>query len=112
MDFDFSPEQQQLRDQARRCLADHCSSTAVRAVLDGPPSFDAALWRGLGEQGYLGAALPEQLGRVTPASIGCAVSQGRPRGSKCPVADGDIANFANVARAGPCRARPWTAPPC
>ena len=62
MDFDFSPEEQQLKDQARRYLADHCPSSAVRAVLDGPQSFDATLWRGLGAQGYLGAALPEALG--------------------------------------------------
>ena len=62
MDFDFSPEEQQLKDQARRYLADHCPSSAVRAVLDGPQSHDAVLWRGLGQQGYLGAALPEHLG--------------------------------------------------
>ena len=165
MDFDFSPEEQQLKDQARRYLADHCPSSAVRAVLDGPQSHDAVLWRGLGQQGYLGAALPEHLGgsgaghgalcviaeelgravapvpfsssiglaaelllragtpgqqqrwlprlaagmavgtlalaerpgRVTPASIGCAVSKGRLHGSKRPVADGDIADFAIVA---------------
>ncbi len=62
MDFDFSPDQQQLKDQARRYLADHCSSTAVRAVLDGPQSHDAALWTGLGTQGFLGAAIPEAYG--------------------------------------------------
>ena len=62
MDFDFSPDQQQLKDQARRYLSDHCSSQAVRAVLDGPQSHDAALWTGLGEQGYLGAAIPDDLG--------------------------------------------------
>jgi len=62
MDFDFSPDQQQLKDQARRYLADHCSPQAVRAVLDGPQSHDAALWTGLGEQGYLGAAIPDDLG--------------------------------------------------
>ncbi len=62
MDFDFSPDQQQLKDQARRYLADQCSPQAVRAVLDGPQSHDAALWTGLGEQGYLGAAIPDDLG--------------------------------------------------
>ena len=164
MDFDFSPEEQQLKDQARRYLADHCPSSAVRAVLDGPQSHDAALWRGLGEQGYLGAALPEHLGgsgagygalcviaeelgralapvpfsssiglaaelllragttdqqqrwlprlaagqaigtlalaerpgRVTPAAIACTATRGRLSGSKRPVADGDIADFAVV----------------
>ena len=62
MDFEFSSDQQQLKDQARRYLTDHCSSTAVRAVLDGPQSHDATLWRGLGTQGFLGAALPEAYG--------------------------------------------------
>ena len=46
MDFDFSPDQQQLKDQARRFLTDQCSRTAVRAVLDGPQAFDAKLWAG------------------------------------------------------------------
>jgi alkylation response protein AidB-like acyl-CoA dehydrogenase len=62
MDFDFSPDQQQLKDQARRFLAAQCDRTAVRAVLDGPQSFDAALWQGLADQGYLGAAIPEAYG--------------------------------------------------
>lgn len=62
MDFDFSPEQRQLKEQARRFLADRCDRRAVRAVLDGPQSFDAALWQGLAEQGYLGAAIPEAYG--------------------------------------------------
>ena len=62
MEFDFSPDQRQLKDQARRFLADHCGRDAVRAVLDGPQSFDAALWSGLAAQGYLGAAIPEAYG--------------------------------------------------
>ena len=59
MEFDFSAEQKQLKEQARRYLADHCDRTAVRAVLDGPQPYDKALWKGLGELGYLGASIPE-----------------------------------------------------
>ena len=33
MNFDFSDEQNMLRDQARRFLDDHASRKAVRAVL-------------------------------------------------------------------------------
>jgi len=62
MDFDFSPDQQQLKEQARRFLAAQCDRTAVRAVLDGAQSFDARLWQGLADQGYLGAAIPEAYG--------------------------------------------------
>ena len=165
MEFDFSPDQRQLKDQARRFLADHCGRDAVRAVLDGPQSFDAALWSGLAAQGYLGAAIPEAYGglgaghlalcviaeelgravapvpfsssiglaaelllqagsedqkqrwlpalasgrmigclalaerpgRVTAGSITTTAAQGALSGSKVPVADGDIADFAVVA---------------
>ncbi|MEK8051190.1 acyl-CoA dehydrogenase family protein [Ideonella sp. DXS22W] len=64
MDFDFSPDQRELQAQARRFLADQCGRAQVRAVLDGPQSFDAALWKGLGAQGYLGAAIPEAYGGI------------------------------------------------
>jgi acyl-CoA dehydrogenase len=62
MNFDFSEEQKQLRDQAGRYLADRCPSTAVRRIVDGPDSFDRDLWRGLGDLGFLGAAIPEAYG--------------------------------------------------
>lgn len=64
MDFDFSNEQKQLREQARRFLAEQCDRDAVRAVLDGPQPYDRALWRGLGELGYLGATIPEAFGGI------------------------------------------------
>src|SRR5438309_1034376 len=35
MNFDFSDEQKQLRNEARKFLAEKCSPKAVRAVLDG-----------------------------------------------------------------------------
>ena len=64
MNFDFSDEQKQLREEARRFLADRCPSTAVRAVLEGGQSYDKALWKGLAEMGFLGAAIPEEYGGV------------------------------------------------
>ncbi|MCF8505129.1 MAG: acyl-CoA/acyl-ACP dehydrogenase [Caulobacter sp.] len=64
MNFDFSDEQKQLQDQARRYLADKCPPSAVRAVLEGDQVYDRALWAGLGEMGFLGAAIPEEYGGV------------------------------------------------
>jgi acyl-CoA dehydrogenase len=64
LNFDFSDEQKQLRDQARRFLAERCPPAAVRAVLEGSHSFDRELWRELGALGFLGAAIPEQYGGV------------------------------------------------
>jgi alkylation response protein AidB-like acyl-CoA dehydrogenase len=62
MNFDFSDDQKQLRDQARKYLAEKCSSKAVRAVLDGKAPYDRELWKGLAEMGFLGVAIPEEFG--------------------------------------------------
>jgi acyl-CoA dehydrogenase len=62
MEFDFSPEQIELKEQIRRYLGDHSDRKAVRAILDGPQSYDRALWKGLAELGYLGASIPEAYG--------------------------------------------------
>jgi alkylation response protein AidB-like acyl-CoA dehydrogenase len=62
MNFDFSDVQKQLRDQARKFLAEKCPSKAVRAVLDGKEPFDRELWKGLADMGFLGVAIPEQFG--------------------------------------------------
>ncbi len=62
MNFDFSPEQKQLRDEARRFLSDRCPSERVREVLEGSEPFDLALWSGLAEMGFLGIAIPETHG--------------------------------------------------
>jgi alkylation response protein AidB-like acyl-CoA dehydrogenase len=62
MNFEFSDDQKQLRDQARRYLAEHSPSKAVRAVLEGKAPYDKALWKGLAEMGFLGVAIPEEFG--------------------------------------------------
>jgi alkylation response protein AidB-like acyl-CoA dehydrogenase len=62
MNFDFSDDQKQLRDQARKFLAEKCSPKAVRTVLDGKEPYDSALWKGLAEMGFLGVAIPEEFG--------------------------------------------------
>ena len=62
MNFDFSDDQKQLRDQARKFLAEKCSPKAVRVVLDGKAPYDKDLWKGLAEMGFLGVAIPEEFG--------------------------------------------------
>jgi acyl-CoA dehydrogenase len=62
MDFEFSEDQKQLGAEARRFLAAKCTPAAVRAVLEGPQAYDAVLWKGLGEMGFLGVVVPEQYG--------------------------------------------------
>ena len=62
MNFDFSDDLNQLRDQARRYLAEHATTKHVRRVLDGEKPYDGALWLGMAEMGWLGAAIPEEYG--------------------------------------------------
>jgi alkylation response protein AidB-like acyl-CoA dehydrogenase len=62
VNFEFSAEQVQLREQVRRFLDQHSSSAAVRAVLDGPDPYDAGLWQGLAGMGLLGIVIPEAYG--------------------------------------------------
>jgi alkylation response protein AidB-like acyl-CoA dehydrogenase len=62
MNFDFSDEQKQLRDEARKFLSEKCPPKAVRAVLDGKAAYDRELWQGLAEMGFLGVAIPETYG--------------------------------------------------
>src|SRR5215471_4111677 len=62
MNFDFSDEQKQLREEARKFLSEKCPSKAVRTVLDGKASYDKELWKGLAEMGFLGVAIPESYG--------------------------------------------------
>src|SRR5215472_6718911 len=62
MNFDFSDDQKQMRDAARKFLSEQCPPKAVRAVLDGKAPYDKELWKGLAEMGFLGVAIPEEFG--------------------------------------------------
>jgi hypothetical protein len=59
VNFDFSPDQKALRDQARKFLAEHASSVRVRRILDTDEPYDRELWRGVAEMGWTGTAIPE-----------------------------------------------------
>ena len=62
MNFDFSDDLKQLRDQARRFLAEQCSPGVVRRSLDGEEPYAAAVWKEIANMGWIGAAIPEEYG--------------------------------------------------
>ncbi len=64
MNLDFSDDQKLLQAQLRRFLTERCTSSVVRAVLDGPEPYDRGLYKGLAELSALGAAIPEEYGGV------------------------------------------------
>ena len=62
MNFEFSEEQDLLREQAAGFLRNRCPPAAVRAVLEGDASFDAELFEGIARMGWTAAAIPEKHG--------------------------------------------------
>jgi acyl-CoA dehydrogenase len=62
MDFEFSEEQNLLREQAQGFLADNCSASVVRAVLDGGTNYDEGLWGKIAEMGWTATVIPEEYG--------------------------------------------------
>ena len=62
MDFSFTPEQEALRELARRILDDHLTQARLKAVEAEPDGFDRAAWQALAEARLLGVALPEEAG--------------------------------------------------
>ncbi|MCC6641353.1 MAG: acyl-CoA/acyl-ACP dehydrogenase [Deltaproteobacteria bacterium] len=62
MNFDFSDDQKLIQKTARDYLAQHAPLSVCRRVLEGNERYDAALWKGAAEMGWLGAAVPEEYG--------------------------------------------------
>ena len=60
MDFEFSEEQNLLREQARGFLGDNCGTKVVRNILEGDNSYDQDLWRQIVEMGWTAAVMPEE----------------------------------------------------
>jgi alkylation response protein AidB-like acyl-CoA dehydrogenase len=62
MNFDFSDDLKQLRDQAGRFLSERCARAVVRRSLDGQETYAAGLWQEVADMGWIGAAIPEEFG--------------------------------------------------
>jgi alkylation response protein AidB-like acyl-CoA dehydrogenase len=61
MDFEFSDDQKQLGAEARRFLEAKCPPARCARCWRAA-AYDAALWKGLAEMGFLGVVIPEQYG--------------------------------------------------
>jgi alkylation response protein AidB-like acyl-CoA dehydrogenase len=63
MNFDFSEDQLALKEEARKFLSAKCPPDTVRKLMEeGSPGIDRELWAQIAEQGWLGAAIPEEYG--------------------------------------------------
>lgn len=64
MNFDFSDDQKELRNQSQKFLTDKCPTTVPRAILEGDKSYDEDLWRAIAEMGYTATVIPEEYGGI------------------------------------------------
>ncbi|MCY4143421.1 MAG: acyl-CoA/acyl-ACP dehydrogenase [Gammaproteobacteria bacterium] len=62
MNFEFSQEQNLLREQARGFLDENCPPSSVRKILEGTDSFDEVLWKRIAELGWLSTVIPQDHG--------------------------------------------------
>src|SRR5436190_10027739 len=62
MNFDFSADQKELKDQVNKFLTANCTTKNVRKLYDGKDRTDTALWKKIAEMGWLGTAIPENYG--------------------------------------------------
>jgi alkylation response protein AidB-like acyl-CoA dehydrogenase len=62
MNLEFSEDQKFVQQTARDYLQEHSGLEVCRAVLEGGRPFDAELWKGVAEMGWLGAVVPEEYG--------------------------------------------------
>src|SRR5207249_7710188 len=62
MDFDFSPAQYELRDEARRFLDKECTSELIRETIEDPAGWSKGLWKQIADLGWMALPFPEEYG--------------------------------------------------
>ncbi len=73
MDFEFSEEQEQLRDSVRRYLADRAPIAWVRERWADAADPNDAVWKGLAALGVMGLLVPEEHGGAGMTMVDAAV---------------------------------------
>lgn len=62
MNFEFSDDQNMLRDQAQRFLGENCPPAVVRKALEANAGHDPDLWKKIVEMGFTATVIPEEQG--------------------------------------------------
>ena len=62
MNFEFSEEQQFIRDQAANFLSQQCTPETVRSILETDKAYHDTLWQSVVDLGWTAMAIPEQYG--------------------------------------------------
>lgn len=76
MEFAFTAEQNLIRETARAFCDANASSGRVRAVMETPVGYDAAVWEQMAaEMGWAGIAIPERFGGAGLGAIELGILQ-------------------------------------
>jgi alkylation response protein AidB-like acyl-CoA dehydrogenase len=62
MNFGLNESQTTLKNTVRKFLAAECPPADVRKIIESENAFDAALWKKMAEQGWMGIIFPEEYG--------------------------------------------------
>jgi alkylation response protein AidB-like acyl-CoA dehydrogenase len=85
MDFGFTPEQDELRNQARRFLDQHLPLDRILAWSTDPASIDRALWKKTADLGWTGLTVPETHGGLDLGAVDLIVLLEEMGRSLCPL---------------------------
>src|ERR1700728_3317532 len=77
MDFELSPEQEQLRDNVARLMKDRYGFEARKTYQASPQGWSEGLWRDYAEMGLLGAPFAEADGGVGGGAVETMIAMGR-----------------------------------
>ncbi len=109
MDFGFTPEQDELRSQARRLLDQELPLDRILAWSVDPAAIDRDLWRRIAALGWTGLTIPEAHGGLGLGAVDLIVLLEEMGRSLCPLplASTDLAVAALVALGDDAQRAAW-----
>ena len=64
MDYEFTKDQEMIREAARDFLQQECPKDKVRHLREDEKAYDPAMWKGMVDLGWMGVVLPEEYGGI------------------------------------------------
>jgi len=64
MDYEFTKDQEMIRQAAKDFLAEQCPKEKVRHLREDEKAYDPDIWQGMVELGWMGVVLPEEYGGI------------------------------------------------
>jgi alkylation response protein AidB-like acyl-CoA dehydrogenase len=109
MDFGFTPEQDELRNQARRFLDQQLPLDRILAWSTDPARIDRELWKRMADLGWTGLTVPESHGGLGLGAVDLIVLLEEMGRSLCPMplASTDLAVAALVALGDDAQRSAW-----